>query len=320
MRWREPDRPQFGRVRVRAQPPKPLVKLCVVPDPVVAGVVRISADAALPRPHYGILGSVHGDERCGRLALAALRAEAETGTLGPLTGTLVLVHGNLAATEVGLRYTDGGVDLNRLFRFDFERELAVADYCPEHHRAIALRPVLDELDAAVDLHSAASPTDAFAIAIPSEGSLDLAQKLGMRHVTHRWEGPAAIGDRVALARLGFRGKPAVAIECGQHATDEADAEALHVAKRFLVATGALAGVAPANPAVLLEVVAALPQPSKAFRFDRPIRGLDALARGQVLGRDGERTVSVDYDCVAVLPNDRVPVGKPMIYLARLDPN
>lgn len=294
------------------------MKLCVVPHASLPGVVHISADPSMPRPHYGILGGVHGDERCGRLALEMLEADARTGTLGALTGTLVLVHGNLAAAAMGLRYTEGGVDLNRLFRFDFEDELDVTDYAPEHHRAIALRPLLDDLDAGVDLHSAASPTEAFAIALPSPGSLDLARKLGMRHVTHRWEGPAAIGDRVALARLGMRGKPAVAIECGQHDTEEADAEALHVAKRFLVATGALAGVAPTHSAVLLEVVAALPQPSRAFRFDAPIRGLDDLRAGQILGRDGEEVVRVDHDCVAVLPNDRVPVGKPMIYLARHD--
>jgi hypothetical protein len=58
------------------------------------------------------------------------------------------------------------------------------------------------------------------------------------------------------------------------------------------------------------------KPSADFRFDRPIRGLDWMERGALLGHDSRQPVRVPEDCFVLLPNDTVAPGEDMIFLAR----
>ena len=291
-----------------------MTALCISSDPDVPGVVRISSRSTFPRPRIGVIGALHGDERCGLSALLRLREAAERGELPLLEGTLVLIHGNPEATEAGERHTAEGDDLNRLFDFHFEDILPLRQWTSEHHRAVALRPVLRSLDAALDLHSASIPTTPFAIAMPDHRSLELARHLGLEYVTTRWDG-AGLGEKVALAILVDGGKPGVAVECGHHDEAEAERRAHAFALRFLVAAGLLEGEVERGSPRLLEVVSALRKPSAGFRFDRPIRGMDPLEAGEVIGRDGDALVRVDRDCFALLPNDSVAEGKPMLFVA-----
>ena len=305
------------------------------PDPDLPGVVRVVRagrpeqdalpTAELPGPRVGVLAALHGDEPCGLRAHEWLLEHARAGTLAFTGGTLVLVHGNLEATRLGVRYTPDGYDLNRICDLAFMETLPEAEWGYEHHRARALHPLLCALDAGLDLHSAHAPTEPFAIAL--EGSLEVARQLGVDWVTHGWEEASDVGSGVALARVSERGRPAVAVECGGHG-ELAQAEgpavrgtpeqvAIAVVPRFLRALGLWEGPAPSaeRPPRVLRVHSILGKPSRAFRFLRPLRGFERLEAGQPLGSDREREVRCPIDCVALMPNDEVPLGKPYLYLA-----
>ncbi|HJL31671.1 MAG TPA: hypothetical protein RMI62_21495, partial [Polyangiaceae bacterium LLY-WYZ-15_(1-7)] len=83
------------------------------PDPDLPGVVRVVRagrpeqdalpTAELPGPRVGVLAALHGDEPCGLRAHEWLLEHARAGTLAFTGGTLVLVHGNLEATRLGVR-------------------------------------------------------------------------------------------------------------------------------------------------------------------------------------------------------------------------
>lgn len=278
-----------------------------------------------PGPRVGIVGSLHGDEPCGTRALARLREEFAAGRRLH-RGTLVLIEGNPDALEVGLRHTEGGSDLNRLFDMRFRRHLPRAQWGAEHRRALELAPVLDGLEAGLDLHSATSPTPPFGIAIgavaqrnPNDGaaSLHLGLKLGLNHLTYGWERCSDVGAEVAMARV--RG-PAIAVECGQHGQGEADAKAWEVANRYLAALGMSDFDGPGSPECpIWSVEFSFDRPNASFRFSHALRGFEAMPEGGLIGEGGGETMRVPPGrWTALLPNDGVEVGKTMLFLARRD--
>lgn len=290
----------------------------IVADAQIPGVTRISRSAAFPRPHVAITGALHGNELCGLRAHDALVERARSGTLALGEGTLILIHGNLEATRLGVRYTPDGYDINRIFNLKFRETLDESEWGYEHHRALELTPLLDDVDGAIDIHSATAPTVPFAVALP--GSLEIAKQIGVQWVTHGWDDVSDIADGVALARVASRRKPAVAVECGQHGESTTTEVALAVIARFMKALGMWS--APVDPGFecrVLQVFAALPKPSDEFRFVKPIRGFEELSEGQLLGKDDAGEMRSPGKGFALLPNDGVPLYKNVVYIARNHP-
>lgn len=294
-----------------------VTELIVQRDPVVPGVVRISRAPDFPRPWVAVVGSIHGNEPAGLRAIERIKHEADAGQLPLERGTLVLIHGNPEASRHNRRYTDGGADLNRIFDFEFEHRLRRDQWAYEHERAIALRPIFEQVDAAIDLHSATEPTPPFVITTQIPASAELGQALGMRYVTRGWDDLNILSHRVFIALLTRREKPALAVECGQHTESGAPEIAYKVATRFLIALGVLDGeIVTQTEVQMLDVIRALRKPSSEFRFSRHIRGFEVLPQGTLIGSDSDISLSVSENRYALLPNDHVPVGVDMLYLAR----
>jgi succinylglutamate desuccinylase len=286
--------------------------------PSLPGVTRFASDDTFPAPRLGIVGAIHGNEHCGLLAISKLGDELAHGRLALTKGTLYLVHGNPAATEQQRRYTRDGVDLNRVFDYRFVDELAPTMWELEHRRALELRSVFDGLDALLDLHSTTAPSPAFAIASRIESSEPFALALGLEYVTFGWDGPGMLGEQVLLSQLTRRGLPGVAVECGQHDAPESVSVAYHCARRALAYFGMapLPSDEPPPPAPRrLRLRAAIKRPSPSFRFEEPIVGMQRLAPGTVIGHGDHVVMSVRNPCYAIMPNDDVPVGDDMLYLA-----
>ncbi|MEM1417009.1 MAG: succinylglutamate desuccinylase/aspartoacylase family protein [Myxococcota bacterium] len=269
-------------------------------------------------PRVAVLGAVHGDEPVGLRTLDALKAAFAAGTL-PLRGELVLIHGNPAASGEGRRYTRGGEDLNRAFAAPQDPRSV------EARRAAELRPLLETLDAAIDLHSASAPTAPFAVALGGDASLTLARRLGLGRVTCGWERRSDVGEGSALGVVASRGGPAIAVECGQHDDQGARVLARRVTACFLREVGSLGALAgqsePPRPeeASLLTIAGTLPKPTSSFRFARPVVAFEQLRAGAILGHADGAPVRVPESLdgtYALLPNDRVPVGVPVVYFAR----
>lgn len=284
-------------------------------------VVHASRDGAgrvVPghAPVVGICGSIHGNERCGLNVLQALQNPEHPLRQRLYQGTLVLIHGNPRATELERRHTADGPDLNRLFDYHFAESLPQDAWRYEHHRAMALRPVLESLDALLDLHSATSPSHPFVITSP--GLAVFAEQLGCPFVTWGWDGPGLLADRVLTSPLIRRGRVGVSVECGQHLSAESTVVAFDVAERFLFQMGLLRGERPApRPCTRLEVVHRVGRPTVNFRFHREWSGFDVLSPGDLIGEgDGVRLNSKSHYHI-LLPNPHVAVGEDMLYLAEL---
>ena len=284
--------------------------------PDVAGVTYVAASPDRPRPHVGILGAIHGDEPCGLAVIQRLRDEVERGALAPSAGTWVLIHGNPEATGEVTRHTRGGADLNRLFDYAFERDLPRSRWSPEHERAHALRPILEDLDALLDLHSASWPTPPFAIINEVPEAAALARRLGFDFVTQGWSGPGLLMEKVTIGVMQRRGRPGVSVECGQHRGEGTVDAAWDCTLRFLRAAGVLEGEAPEGAPTFLEIMEIISRPSPGFRFTRTLRGLERLEAGDVFAADRVAELRTRAPCYVLLPNDTVEVGCDMVFLAR----
>jgi predicted deacylase len=253
-------------------------------------------------------------------AIERIRAELAAGSLELTAGTLYLIHGNPPATEQQERYTRGGVDLNRLFDYRFLTDLAPEHRVYEHERALALRPLLESADVLLDLHSTTAPSPAFAIASPLPESRAFADALGLPFVTEGWDAPGLLGDRVILAPLTRRGLPAVSVECGQHEQPESSDVAYQCIRRALGYLGLVAcdAAPPGRATIRLLLRAAIKRPSSTFRFARPLASMQELAASELIGFDEDISIAARKKCYVIMPNDSVPVGEDMLYIAEAE--
>ncbi|MEO0594354.1 MAG: succinylglutamate desuccinylase/aspartoacylase family protein, partial [Myxococcota bacterium] len=144
-------------------------------------------DGPKPGPVVALIGSMHGNEPCGAYAVNKLHQELRLDTLNLERGSLVLVIGNPRAIEEGSRFTHGGVDLNRVFDFEFLNTVPESEWAYEHRRAAEMRPYLEEWDAVLDLHSTSFPTEPFGIWPHGSPPSGLGEQLQLRTLTRGWE-------------------------------------------------------------------------------------------------------------------------------------
>jgi uncharacterized protein len=285
------------------------------PHPQIPHAWELSADPAFPAPRVGAIGALHGNEIGGLRAIERVRAEAESFAPRLLRGTLVLVHGNPRATEQKRRYTEGGTDLNRLFGYRFVSELAKEAWTYEHHRALELEPLVTDVDALIDLHSATRPTVPFAICDGTARGIALARRTGSR-VTYGWDGPGMLMDQVSIGPLVASGRPALSVECGQH-DDPATAEhAYLVLTRFLGALGYTDHATSEESGPGYRLFARVVKPTQGFALSGNYRSFDRLPAGSVLGHGEGVTISLDEEAFLLLPTPQATRGEDIVYLAR----
>ncbi len=281
-----------------------------------------------PGAVVGITAIVHGNEPCGAIALDwLLRSD-----IHPTKGTLLLAFVNVEAyarfdpaDPNATRWVDE--DLNRVWSpevLDGPRDSV------ELRRARALRPVIDEIDLLLDIHSMQHPTDPLMLAGPLPKGRELARAVGVPAVVVSDAGHAA--GRRLRDYGGFAdptsAKNALLVECGQHWEAEAGARAIETALRFLRATGIVApetGAAflrqrpPPAAQRMIEVTEAVTIATDRFAFAEPYRGLETIAKaGTQIATDGDRAIRTAYDdCVLIMPSKRLWPGQTAVRLGRV---
>ena len=293
-----------------------------------------SFDSGRSGPHVMVQALTHGNEICGAIALHRLLAEQAQWAVA--RGRLTLAFGNL---EAYARWDPADPDRSRYVDEDFNRVWGdEALFGPrdtaELRRARVLRPFVDAADLLLDLHSMREPCAPLMVcgttgrggdkgvalsrrlSVPGVLLVDTGHPSGLRMI----ERGAFADPRDA--------RTALLIECGQHWERAAADVAWDVLLRFLAHAGVLAGgwlppQLPAHaPQRLLRVTEAVVAHSSAFRFVRPFRGLEVLARaGETIATDGALSFHAPYDdTVLVMPSVTPPkVGATMVRLGRYEP-
>lgn len=282
-------------------------------------------DSGRPGPHLLINALTHGNEVCGAHALDYLFRH----DVAPKRGRLSLSFANVAAYEAFdatnpsvSRYLDE--DFNRLWSAEV---LDAPTRSREHERAKALRPLIDDIDHLLDLHSMQTPSPALALAgttkkcrttcaaigVPTHIVVDAGHAAGVRM---RDYGPFSDDND---------NRTAVLIECGQHWLADSRDVAIDAAIRFLAAfdvvdTNWLAprlSTAPPSQRIV-EVSKAVTVQHTDFQFLDDYQGLEVIAQaGTAIARDGDQPVVTPYDdCVLIMPTRRIKRGQTAVRFGR----
>ncbi|MCC6105820.1 succinylglutamate desuccinylase/aspartoacylase family protein [Acetobacter sp.] len=334
--------PERGVIRVRTlsetlPPPQtqlPQFKIAVPPPDLsrwtagncgIAGVHHF--EATLPGPHVALTALMHGNEYSGAHVLADLL----TRNIRPHRGRLSLIFLNLAAFA---RFDPQKPTLSRFVEEDMNR-LWCADLVHSSHTSVEMErvreiiPIMETVDALLDLHSMLWPSPPAYLCGLTEKSHALACALSAAHPKpplvvqdggHE-DGPRLIDyERFASNRTGAT---ACLLEAGQHWRPESVTTAHIATQLFLEQMGLLSPhplcATPAGPARCAVVTHTVLAHSSRFVFTRAFRSGDVVKKaGSLVAFDGQDEIRTPYsNCLLVLPNLRPMRGHTAVRLARL---
>ncbi|HKT94124.1 MAG TPA: succinylglutamate desuccinylase/aspartoacylase family protein [Paraburkholderia sp.] len=272
-------------------------------------------DSGVPGPHVMINALTHGNEVCGAIVVdALLRAR-----LRPRRGKLTLAFANVEAYR---RFDPARPDAARFVDQDFNRvwtAQALDDRSrdsSELRRARAMRPVIDDVDLLLDLHSMHEKCMPLIVAGPLAKGVELSARLGAPATVicdeghpegRRMRDYEGFGDAASA-------KNALLIECGQHWEASAVTVARDVTARFLLHSGVVDEtdlpadwLQPLPPEMrVVRVTEPVVAKSMDFRFAGEYTGLEVFPKaGAVIGwSNGEPVVTPYDDCILVMPSLR----------------
>ena len=277
-----------------------------------------SFDSGKPGPHVMVNALTHGNEICGAIALNRI---FELG-LKPRQGKLSLVFVNVGAFQ---RFDPAKPNASRFVDEDFNRvwvesRLDGPEQSAELKRARELRPVFDQADALLDIHSMGTRSNALTIV----HGLEKERKLARAVAVPPWIvcGQGHIQGKRLIEYTPFNdrsnAKTAILVECGQHWEANAAKVALDTALRFLAVTGAIDAETmmkhvhekSPGPQTMVDVSGGYAAKTETFKFVEPFIGLEFFPKaGSAIARDGEETVVTPHDdCYLVMPNHRAKKG------------
>lgn len=283
-------------------------------------------DSGKPGPHVMISAVVHGNELCGAITLDFLFQQ----NVRPQNGKLTLGFMNIAAFH---NFNPANPDASRFVDEDFNRlwsneTLSGDRNSVELRRAREVRPVIDQVDYLLDIHSMQHPTVPLMMCGVTEKGRRLARTISFpEHII--CDAGHAAGKRMRdYAGFGAPASPknALLVECGQHWEKRSADVAKEVTLRFLrhfavIETEFLAAhiaSEPPPPVRIIEVTRAVTIRHETFTFAQQITGMEVIpAVGTIIGWDGDEPVATPYDdCVLVMPSRRLYKDQTAVRLGR----
>lgn len=268
-----------------------------------------------PGPHVMVNALTHGNEVCGAIVVKEL---LELG-IRPRRGRLTLAFANVAAYE---RFDPAMPDASRFVDQDLNRVWTAATLddlsqdSVELRRARELRPIIDQVDFLLDLHSMHERSAPLSVCGPLEKGLALARALGSPAWVICDEGHAEGRRMRDYADFGDPRSPrnALLIECGQHWEAGAADVGREVTGGFLLLHGVVDAAdlpqgwlrRPETAQKVVRVTEPVVASSLDFRFAGNYTGLETFPEaGSIIAWcDGEPVRTPYQNCVLVMPSLR----------------
>ena len=286
-------------------------------------------DSGKTGPHVMVNAVTHGNELCGAIAVDRLFKM----NLRPVRGKLSLAFANVAAFHSfnpalphASRYIDE--DFNRVWT---KATLDGPRQSVELTRARAMRPIIDQVDFLLDIHSMHDPHGPVMISGPLDKGIALSKQTGVPEFIVADAGHA---NGTRMRDYGGFGDPAsnkaaLLVECGQHWERASEDLAWQTIWRFLraldVVDHALAASqidsTPVTTQKVVRVTEAVIASGKDFKFAAGLRGLSVIPkRGDLIAHDDGKPVPAPYDnCVLIMPTlIHVKPGLTAVRLGRLE--
>jgi predicted deacylase len=278
-------------------------------------------------PHVVLLAITHGNEFSGAIVLERILRAG----LRPARGTLTCGFVNLAAFS---RFDPRQPTLSRFVDEDLNRlwDPALLDgprrSC-ELDRAREIRPIIDDAEILLDLHSMLWPSDPLLLCGPSEPGRALALAVGVPSLVVADRGHANGPRIIDYPRFteGRADAAAVLLEAGQHweisAVETAHAGVAQLLRSLRMATEDVALPPPLRhpPQSFAEVTDTIIAETAGLSFVQPYRGGEIIKhRETLIATDGPTEIRTPYDdCLLVMPSLRPSRGHTAVRLARFAP-
>ncbi|HYF09713.1 MAG TPA: succinylglutamate desuccinylase/aspartoacylase family protein [Acetobacteraceae bacterium] len=290
----------------------------------VPGVWSFAAEA--PGPHAAIVGIVHGNEIAGAILLDRWLSAG----IRPVRGRLTFIFANCDAFH---RFDPADPTASRFLEDDLNRvwDPALLDgsrRSAELRRARALRPVVDTVDALLDLHSMLWPSDPVMLGGRTEKGGRLGLAIGVPELVVLDEGHASGERLVDYAAFSDPASPRAAVlaEAGPHwearTVEVMERTAARLLRHLRMAPPELLRVAEkaAVPPRLARVTRTVTAMTDDFAFVREFHGGEVMAeRNTLIALDGTAEIRTPHpDCLLVMPTPRPPAGHTAVRLARFD--
>ncbi len=284
-------------------------------------------DSGKPGPHVLINALTHGNEICGMVAATHLLDAGVRPKIGTLTVSFAHVEAYAAfRPEAPFANRQLVHNLNRIWSDEW---LDGPEQSPELRRARELRPVVAAADHILDIHSTSQDVAPFWVYPDFERNGRAALALGAASgVALHLLMPQGLGSGTPLIQHGRHGQAgdgagvALVVECGQHFLRASAEVATRAALSFLAHFGLVDAPEPdaAMPAEQrrLELLQTCMVRTPAFRFTRPLVGLETFGRGELIATDGEagEIRAPCDDCTVMMPTREPIVGREAVYLTR----
>ena len=274
-------------------------------------VVRVNSDAAGPRVVF--FAGVHGDEVSGLHAIEKLFFDFFTETRKLLSGTVVMARCNETAIAAERRYITH--NLNRLFRSDYG-SIDTSSY--EFRRAQELKPLLQDCDYFLDLHSAPVAREPFIVA--EADSVSFFAQLGIPRMMTGWSkfsSGTTGGDAENYAK-SFGAKSAT-LESGSHFDKRSNEVAYQAALSMLAVLDMIEQPRPAAPSLeVFDIYSVVNKGFDDFQYAGAPENFRRFGKGEAFAFQNGQPLTVEEESFLLIP--MVPadtkIGEEVCYLAR----
>jgi succinylglutamate desuccinylase len=279
----------------------------------IEGVVSIVSNVAGPR--VVMFGGIHGDEVSGVHAIEKLFFDFFGGKRRLLRGSLTLARGNESALAVERRYIK--YNLNRMFREEYGPEIDKTSY--EYARAQELKPLLENCDYFLDMHSAPTAQEPFLVV--EAAAADFYSKLGISRLMTGWSkfsGGTTGGDAENYANS--HGAKAATLESGCHFDKASIDVANEAALSFLSILEMIEANQQPTPvaAERYDVYKVVTKDFEDFRYAGEVNNFQLFRKGQAFAFQDGRPMTVAEDTHLLIPMTPADtkIGEEVCYLGR----
>ena len=284
-------------------------------------------DSKKPGPHVLISAVVHGNEPCGAIAIDWFMKQSHRPIQGKLSIAFMNVEAYLAFDPKNPNRTRWvEEDFNRLWGPGVLQDSSRKKTC-EFVRANEVLPIVAEADLLLDIHSMQKPCVPLMMAGMVDKGRELAKAVGMNMSTI-----TDSGHKEGMRMRDFNGfsdpsskKNALLVECGQHWEKSSEEIAIETFIRFIRHSGImqpdfgleyLSQSKNKEQMRFFKVGMAVTIKTDKFAFSKDWQGFDHLAKGTLIGNDGDEPILAPYEpTVLIMPTKRLFPGLTAVRLA-----
>ena len=229
-----------------------------------------------------IMAGVHGNEPAGRKAFDLVVPD-----LTIKNGKVIFIYGNPRAMAEGTRFSQGGANLNGMFKDD--ADLSVRERSSyEYDRAQELKPTLLSSTALLDVHGTANPDSVpFVIAEPGK-PLAIARHLPYDIISSGYDEQQPGGTDHFMNKHGRVG---ICCETGPNGHEHSVPKAVESIRTFLQIRGHIEGETEPRDNQKHIRVKGMHRAKDTFTFREPFPEFAPVEKDEVIGTDGSNTIT-----------------------------